>query len=397
MRINDRSANRHGFALLAVLLIMAVISSFLAMLMYSSSQQAYTATRLTRKIKAQIMAEAGCEYGYAILSTDWDARHTPSSFDAPDHCVLTVETVGELAAIVTATGSCGSVTSVSAIGVQKRPEGGGVLDEESFRYAVLCGGTFDFGGNLSMAGSGAALFHSNGRMFARGTVLADVDLQSATQIRISNDVTIDGNVTAPAVRYRPSKVDLGGTVTRTAVAPVSIPDIDLTPYYNWALEHGEVYQGLNISSSDTLIPNGGIIWVEGDVHISSDAKIFASIIATGDIHITSRMYMVPTFSPPANPEGLFFISPTRDSFSLASRDGDIRISSFCTLWGGLIYAKTGDLKITAQTSIRGQVIVNGDIAVTGGSDVLDAFAAVMPALPNETICLDHIAISAWQK
>ncbi len=80
MKPKVRQADSGGFALVVVLFFIAAISTFMAMVAVSSSQRAFTAKRLTDQIKATAMAEAGCEYGYAILSADWEARYNPAAF-----------------------------------------------------------------------------------------------------------------------------------------------------------------------------------------------------------------------------------------------------------------------------------------------------------------------------
>lgn len=392
-----QQTEKGGFALLVVLFFVTAISTFLAMLAFSSSQRAFTARRLTEEIKARAMAEAGCEHGYAILSTDWEARYDPSAFGTSDggnelsaalsssdeaDYVIDVEPIGNMAALVTATGTCGSISAVSIVSVQDiggSDDDGDVLSGEAFEYAILCGGEFDFSGcGTILSPSGNAKFHANGDMFLRGTTDALINLSSSTMIDINNNVTVGGDVTAPYLDYKPSKVTIGGTALESPVDIVEIPDIDLTPYYNWALDHGEVHSGFTTTTSYT--PNGGILWVEGDVHISSHAVISGSIIATGDINIS----------------GQADVNPTDYAFSLASRDGEIQVTSSGTITG-LIYAKTGGLQYTANGDIVGQIIVNGDIKKAGNSDIMTAFATYVPSPPAGSTTTDYIAITAWQQ
>ncbi len=394
--------NKYGFSLLTVLFFMAAISTFLAMLIHSSSQRAYTASRLTDQIKATAMAEAGCEYGYAILSTDWESRYDPSAFSSQSsstpsssssaHQISTtqqsasyevsVEPVGSLAAIVASTGTCGSASAVSIISVQNLVENAPpdpVLDAEAFSYAILCGGEFDFSGCGTISAPEGALFHANGEMFLRGNTDALINLSSSSLIQINNNVTIGGDVTADDFgRTKWNKVTVSGTKTQAIVDPIEIPDIDLTAYYNWALEHNEVYNGFTTTTD--INPDGGILWVEGDVHISAHAVVNGSIIATGDINMS----------------GAIDINPTTCAFGLVSRDGDIQITSSGTI-NGLIYAKTGGLDHTANGEIVGQIIVNGDIKKAGNSDIMAGYAQSLPSPPGVSPIMPYISITAWQK
>lgn len=406
----NHQTDKGGFALLVVLFFVAAISTFLSMLAFSSSQRAFTARRLSDQIRAKAQAEAGCEYGYAILSMDWEARYDPSAFvnsqneegvllggkssfasangytlsgsDASSTHTIQVDPVGSLSAIVTSTGTCGSAEAVSAISVQNiggSDPDGDVLNGEAFEYAILSGGEMDFGGcgTISTPG-GEAKFHSNSAMTIRGSADPQINLSSSVKIRISNNVTVGGDVTAPRLQYKASKVTIDGTATKASVDLVEIPDIDLTPYYNWALRHGEVHNGFATSSS--YAPNGGILWVEGDVWIDSHAVISGSIIATGNIYIS----------------GQADITPTTSALCIASRDGEIIVTSTGTLTG-LIYGKTGGFSYTANGNIEGQIIVNGDIKKAGNSDIMSTFAQSIPEPPEGATTTDYIAITAWQE
>ena len=389
--------SRSGFALLAVMCFTAIILSFLAMVVFTTTQRTHTVNRLTNQIKAEMIAEAGCELGYSILSTDWDTRFTPEVFDFSEsngetgiksgvidqsQLKINVTTVGDNTAILRSPATSNGAIYTSIVSMQNiggSDDDGDVLSGIAFEYAILCGGEFDFTGcGTILSPSGTAKFHSNGDMFLRGTTDALINLSSSTSITINNNVTVGGSLSAPELSYKASKVTIGGTTTETDVDIVEIPDIDFTPYYNYALENGEVYNGYMSTSSYT--PNGGIIWVNGDVHISSHAVISGSIIATGDISIS----------------GSADIDPTKTAIALATRDGDINITSSGTITG-LIYAKTGGLQHTANGNISGQIIVNGDIKKAGNSDIITTFASNVPSPPGGTTLTDFISVTAWQQ
>lgn len=392
--IPQQSTAKSGFSLLAIMFLTAIIASFLSMTVYTSTQRVFTVKRLNEQTKAQMMAEAGCEWAYSILSTDWDARYTPSVFTAsgadessfssidPKEFQIGLTTIGDNTAILSSTGMCGSVTCVSIVSLQNvggSDADGDVLSAEAFEYAILCGGDFDFSGCGAIASSsGNSTFHSNGDMSLRGATDALINLSSSTKISINNNVTVGGNVVAPNLSYKSGKVTIGGSATEAPVDIVEIPDIDLTPYYHWAVAHGEVHNGFSTTSSYT--PDGGILWVNGDVHITGHAVISGSIIATGSITIS----------------GQADVEAAGTGFSLAARDGDINITSGGTITG-LIYANTGGLKYTANGTINGQIIVNGDIKKAGNSDIMSAFTQIIPSPPGGTVTTDYIAVTAWQK
>lgn len=396
----DHRPGQRGFALVAVLFVIAIISTFMAMLMYSASQRAHMAIRLTNRIKAKAMAEAGCEYGYAILSTNWAARYDPTLFafvppGAHDGAAglasaniyenlnynITVTAISSNAAVITATGMCGQASAEATIGVQDwggTSVGGQSFDTEAFNYAILCGGSFTFRGcGTISSSSGDANFHANGQMDLAGNTHTFINLSSSSAIQLKK-LTVGGNVTAPNIDKHKQTV-IQGTETVRPVPAVAIPDIDLTPYYNWALSHGEVHN--NFSTSTSYTPIGGILWVSGDFSASSHAEINGTVIATGSIMLSGAVDINPSATT---------------AFGLVARDGNIKITSSGTL-NGLIYAKTGNFEHTANGEIRGQIIVNGDIKKGGNSDIMAEYVQSIPTLPTDPPPAMLIGISAWQK
>ena len=93
------------------------------------------------------------------------------------------------------------------------------------------------------------------------------------------------------------------------------------------------------------------------------------------------------------------VTPTTCPFGLASRDKDIKNTS-SGLIQGLIYTKVGDLEMSANGRVQGQIIVNGDIRKTGCSGVL-VYGRSYPTPPGGGGGVgdgeDLIGVSAWQK
>jgi cytoskeletal protein CcmA (bactofilin family) len=381
-----RYQNR-GFAVLSTLFIIAAISLMLGMLIKIGGQRAFTAKRLADQVKALAYAEAGVDYAYSIISQDFEERNnsdlsTETTY-AEGSYTLTLTSVDDKYVIINSVGKCGAATKIAEILVDDENAGSGgstpafdYSSMEGFNYAVLSGGTFNFGGSGLVSG---LKMHSNSAIDIRGNTSTDLDITSSTEISTGN-VTVDGSVTAPTVDLH-NKATITDGATEAAVPPVTIPDIDLTPYLSWAEKNGEVHNGFSTSSSYT--PVGGVLWVNGDVQISSHAVINGSIIATGNIYIS----------------GSVDINPTTTTFAMASRDGDITNTSSGTL-NGLIYAKSGDYSQTANGTLIGQLIVNGTIKKGGNSDIINYVRSVPtpPGGPGSTSpTTAWPVISAWQK
>ncbi len=134
-------------------------------------------------------------------------------------------------------------------------------------------------------------------------------------------------------------------------------------------------------SGGSYTPSGGILWVNGDVQLSSHYNFNGSIIATGAIHLS----------------GQGNVTPTTCNFAVATRDGpEIRNQTTGTV-KGLIYAKSGDYTHTANGRVEGQIIVRGDIKKAGNSDAL-LYGDSEPTPPGAgTPPTTLITVSAWQK
>ncbi|NQT93989.1 MAG: hypothetical protein HQ559_14605 [Lentisphaerae bacterium] len=375
--------SRAGAALFVVVGVIFVASAMMAIGVSMGMNRVFVARRMADQVKALAYAEAGANSAYGILSTNFELRTNSALFPLTSYgdgtYDVTVTSLTNSMAVIRCTGTCAKAVSTVILDVMDYGTDMAGFDETAFEYAMICGGTLTFRGcgNLSST-NGAVRLHANGLMDVRGNASTDVSIESSTKIKIGNNKTIDGDVTAPDLQYNPGKVTITGTASEEPVPLVPIPDIDLTPYYNWANDHGEVHNGFSFSGA-SYTPNGGILWVNGDVHISSHAVINGSIIATGDVNIS----------------GAADVNPSISAFGLVSRDGDIQNTSSGTI-EGLIYTKTGDYSHTANGMVNGQIIIKGNIDKAGTSDAL-VYSSVVPIPPGDGANDRVIGVTAWQR
>lgn len=392
--IPGRECKRRGSAMVTLMIVILLVSIAGAGMVGFAKQQANAVSRVRDYLKAQAYAEAGANAAYSVLKESFANASDPSKFQAQ---VLgdggfdaTVTPVGTEQASIVSVGTCGDATiTVKCDVMNMGPStpgggaGGGAGPEPpGFDYAILVGGYASLRGcGILSSSGGAALLHANGVFDVRGNVSANLNVSSSTEISTGN-VTIDGSTWAPSYSLH-KKCVITGTKNTCAVPPVAIPDLDLTPYYNWALAHGEVHNGFTRTTDYT--PNGGILWVNGDVHFSSWATVDGTIIATGDINMSGHV------SVNAGSTGM----------ALVSRDGDIQNTAGGTI-NGLIYCKTGNYRHTANGTTVGQIIVAGDLDKGGNSDVL-TFSKAIPVPPStgggggSGTSSDHVVITAWQQ
>jgi hypothetical protein len=405
--MNTYRITKSGYSLLTTLFIMTALSMTLGMLITIGRQRVFTANKLTDQVKALAYAEAGIDFAYAILSADFEQRNNPSAFSlnssksnalssvsstyssgtsssyGDGSFAITLTPISNRYVVVNSEGKCGSAVREAEVVVEDIFAGSGGSDAtdystmEGFNYAILSGGQFDFKGSGYVAGS--QKMHSNSAIVINGSAETEINITSTDSIKIGKN-TIEGSIEAPLLNIHPL-ADITGGSTTASVPPVAIPDIDLTPYFNWAKDHGEVYVG-DFSSSSSYSPNGGIMYVIGDVQISGNAVISGSIIATGNIHITGAAEIIPNTSV----------------FAMATESGDLENTSSGTI-EGLVYSKKGNYKQTANGTLKGQIIVGGDVQKGGNSDVI-LYVQSIPTPPggvSVTPTKSLPLISAWQK
>jgi len=379
------TGRRDGAALFSIMMIILALSALLAVTHKGSMQSVFTAHKLADRSRAQAVAEAGAHRAYSILETNFTARMSDAEFPLTSYgggtFDVTVTPLSNNVAVVSSLGRYGLASEQVIVDVKNYgPTLDGTMGSGWTEYSILCGGSFDFGGCGSLSSSeGIAYLHANGPITIRGDASVNLDIRSSVKITLSNNVDLDGAVMAPVLSYNPGKVTILDGATTAPVPNVVIPDVDLTPYCTWATAHGESYNGFS-ASGGTYTPDGGVIWVNGDVQLSSHTVINGSIIATGNISISGDADIT------AGPSGI----------AVASRDGNISYTS-SGVTHGLIYAKTGSFSQTANGQIEGQIVVKGNISKGGNSDEMLYVETVLNTPGDEGSMADVIGISAWQK
>ena len=236
-----------------------------------------------------------------------------------------------------------------------------------------------WGGNGTLTVTGAPV-HANTAFSMNGGGVVNGYVSSSVEIGCVGNCDIIGDATAPAWSGKfPARVQ--GEATTADVPLLQIPQLDLTPYYNWAAEHGAVWNGDQhwSSSSDFVVP-GGVMWVNGDFRYSGSGNIIGAVIATGDIIWTGSGSQVKVDSNP----------------SLISRDGNIDIAGNGE-FHGLIYVPNGDFEKTGEGQVTGTILVSGEFTKGGGWEML-TYEDSTPVPPDGgTIIGDVIGVSAWQE
>ena len=367
-----------------VFLIAIVAASMVA----TGRQQVFSAVHLRDYVKAQMIAEAGANQAYNLMKTNFAARLDPNNFPLTpfdggtyDPCVVSV---ASNKASITSTGVYGSATAIARVDVQNYPttltNGAPVQGQGSYGFALLSGGDLGWAGNSDLQMSNGWM-HCNGAFNANGINTTRGNVQSCIGIYLNGGANITGTGQAPYIT--------GGVVGDPevqSVPTVSIPNIDLTPYYNAALSNNQVYAS-GKSISGTVSPQGGIMWINGTLYIGN-GNFTGCFIATGGIEISTTGNNTVNFNK-VNRYPL-----------LASRDGSILVKQAKLLtFNGLIYCKTGsfDKQGNGDVYATGAIIAAGNITKNGGwSGMIYSDPTPVPPGGISPVTADKVVITAWQ-
>jgi hypothetical protein len=224
----------------------------------------------------------------------------------------------------------------------------------AFGKGLCVGGDLEWKGSGSVV-AGSAQIHCNGFFTMTGSSDITADVYACAGLKRGGSSNIFGNVWAATVSQTGSG-SISGTVITGVIPTVSIPVLDLTPYYNHALANGQVYTPASTyhisGSSDHIVP-GGIMWVEGNFKRSGSGDFIGCVIATGDINCSgSGDYLKVNEYPVA-----------------VSVNGKIDFSGSGHVHG-LLFSQNGEFEKTGSGNVTGSIICKGDARKTGSWDFL---------------------------
>ncbi|MDA1044002.1 MAG: pilus assembly PilX N-terminal domain-containing protein [Verrucomicrobia bacterium] len=78
--MKTHASSKQGSALFVVLIIIISMSALLTVVVKGGLQQAFSARKLSDRIRAQLIAEAGAHQAYNILKADWSERNSDAAF-----------------------------------------------------------------------------------------------------------------------------------------------------------------------------------------------------------------------------------------------------------------------------------------------------------------------------
>lgn len=373
-----KPCNKSGAALFSVLAIVVVMSVMLAATVTASMQRVFSARKLADRTHASTIAEAGANWAYSVLVTNFSARYQPERFPKMNYAGGTFDVgvvpVGTNVAVIHCTGTYAQTSWAVILDVKNYAQSiPGTPPSDAYNCQILVDKTITWQGASEFFDG--HLVHGNGAFTQGGSGYLDTDVSSSVSIRINGSSGwIGGDGYAPAMSGKTGNIR--GTKYIQPVPLKTLPTLDLTRYYNRALANGEVFSGTVTIGSRS--PVGGIMWVNGSIKMTGGA-VNGCFIATGNIDITGGTQQKVAGYP-----------------AFVSRDGAIKVAGNCTLHG-LIYARIGNIDFTGGGSLTGSVVCGGDFKKAGTSTIF-AYENSAPVGPGEEgRVVDCIAVTAWQK
>jgi hypothetical protein len=237
--------------------------------------------------------------------------------------------------------------------------------DSAYNYGIIAGNEIDWVGSGS-CNTGSSRLHCNGAFGMSGSSnFTCQTLSSSTSMNMSGSGDIYGNINTPVLNKSGSG-KITGTTTIGAVPVVTIPTINLTPYYKYALTKGQVFSGKSITGSASTTVPGGVMYVNGDFNYSGSGDFYGSIIATGSVSISGSGNFIASGAYPA----------------IFSQSGTINMSGSGNVTG-LIFAQTGGIFKSGSGDVTGSIICGGSFKKSGGWNTL-TYQKVIPTAPGCT-------------
>jgi hypothetical protein len=381
-----RKTGREGSALFTVMLVIFAVSALVATMVAAGAHRTFMAVKLGDRIRALAIAEAGANEAYCRLAANFNMRTNAAAFPLTSFgggtYDVTVTPVGSNVAVVSSAAVFGTANETVVLDVRRSAAGtggtGGTPGSPAYGFAICAGGTIDWNGCGTF--SGGAVIHANNNFGMGGSGSINADIESCTSIKINgNSCSINGDGWAPSISDPKGKIT--GTKTVGPVPTVTIPDINLDPYYQRALANGQVYNSSQTLSSN-FTPPGGIMWVNGSLTINANATVTGCFIATGDISFAGQATQIKVAGYPA----------------LVSKNGRVKFTGGGTV-NGLVYARIGGMDYTGGGTLNGSIIVKTDFKKGGNSTVIN-YVDSTPIPPTDGTggtSADKVGVSAWQK
>ncbi|MFW5893557.1 MAG: hypothetical protein ACOCUY_00280 [Verrucomicrobiota bacterium] len=352
--------NEQGSALVTLLFFAVLISLVAGNVGNMVRQQMHISKRVVDRTSAQQVAEGAANQALAYVAENPEEHLGPLPSNLKNGSIGDGEYQVELDESNDSYFSIISTGTINEMSRTVRIHGRVPIEGQAFAYALFSNGDIDCAGTGDVTGDSG-----------------DGDIHANQDVIISGNAYIAGS--ASAVGSVDGAGNVGGTVTE-GENPISFPNVDYDHYYQIAEDNNEIHDGDLYLDSDRT-PTGGILWVNGDVHVGgggrkSPATFTGMLIATGDIKQASHYRHYQNDDRP----------------SMISRDGNVHLSGQTQILDGLVYAGSGRVKLSGGSAFHGAIMAWDEIDIKGNWDLIE-YVQQDPEIEKGD---DRIQILAWE-
>ena len=271
MNIYTKLSSTTGSALITMMVCMLLMSITSGYMYQASTQSSHFTGKLRVSTQAQAVAEAGLAAALARVRGNWaliTAGFPSGSIDDGTYTTTMTSTGGRYLIKTTGTVKNHSRT----VGAEVKAPTVSALD-----YAIAGGGS---GNHTIDAGTGQSSGTIVGDIYMGGPVTIDGPSGGG-----GGSLAITGNVQSLSTVTNGSNMSISGTTSQNWSTTVSFPTVDFSYYQAIATTNSQYFNGNKTYASGTIpaSPEGGVIFVNGNVTINGTQSTTACIIATGNI------------------------------------------------------------------------------------------------------------------
>lgn len=395
MRLTPATRMRHnrGSVAIVCLAMMSIVLVIMSAVTIESVSRLAITRRSIEHDQAQCIAEAGVDYGIAMVKADAGYAGTGGSVAYGDGSFTLVVSSSGGRRVITSTGTSDEGrTATVQVGVDS---GSGMHFPNG---AIVANGDVNLGGQAdcftSPSNRHQASVHANGSASLHGQAEVDGDASAHGAVTMNGQADIYGDTMsgAPLVSFPSAsahetwKNDLKAQAMAgtTKSGSVSGNVVWNTPVY--------VNGNLSLSSKSTLTINGGgIVYVKGSISISGQAKMYNSgiLVAEGKISQSGQSQYTATGSMTK----IGLVSFDKNSGGSTAIDITGQGSSVPM---GLVYAAYGGIKVSGQGDVYGALVAAGangagSVQISGQGDLYYP----VDLLQTTEILPSEFAVRSW--
>jgi hypothetical protein len=379
---------KKGSALLTVMIIITIAGFFITSMTYMAKQQAFMSVKLGDRMRAEAIAEAGANYTYRVLVTNWvlrlypDDPHWDDAEFADGYYSLDIEDINQKIAVIRSHGFYGTADAWSVIDARNFAED---LNQSNNSEWAWSKAIYSNGGISKNGSSGQILgpVHANDALVLNGEVMWGdptdvVEISSSTSIISDNPIVQSGNIMAPEVN-----IPEGGAaeIWEGDVPMVDFPQLNFDSLYQTALNNGTVVLASSIDGHTDQDWTGiDVLWIEGNLKMAADIQFDGIIVLTGSY---TSIGGGDVFMNGTNPD---------KKTGIISQTGSIKIGGNSD--GEGLYYAPNNITIGGDIIHTGNIMAGGDVVINGNATIDFASNAWQP---DENEIEDQIGIGAVQE